>query len=303
VLDKTPNHVACARDAAEVYPDASYVHIIRDGRDSVSSQRDLWSGWDARLRAWDVAAAGWRDAVLDCRRHLRDLDYHEVRYEDLVLDPEKRFAEVLDAVGLDHDDAYVEQAVHFGRAPINVRPSDARVGVRKWAGTDPRGERAIVAAVGDLLVELGYLDEPDRRRILADRPWQDVVQDGVTSARTLATKAAARLRRKAAEVRSTGPTPTVRRAAAERFAGAVLAGDASKVSLAASVSLEGDAARSGDADVAAWLVATFAGARVAAVDADSDAAALQLVTKDGSRHIVRLYGDPDWPTKVVTQGA
>ena len=29
----------------------------------------------------------------------------------------------------------------------------------------------------------------------------------------------------------------------------------------------------------------------------------ELVTWDGSRHIVRLYGDPDWPDRIVVQGA
>jgi hypothetical protein len=83
----------------------------------------------------------------------------------------------------------------------------------------------------------------------------------------------------------------------------VLGGHAEAVPLACAVVLEGDVERTGDADVAAWLVARFAGARLAAVDADRDAAALQLVAVDGARRMVRLYGDPDWPDRVVVQGS
>jgi hypothetical protein len=42
---------------------------------------------------------------------------------------------------------------------------------------------------------------------------------------------------------------------------------------------------------------------LAAVDADRDAAALHLVAADGARCLVRLYGDPDRPDRVVVHGS
>jgi LPS sulfotransferase NodH len=301
ILDKTPNHVPYAARLAEVYPDATFVHIIRDARDSVSSQHDLWSSWDSQIGAWDAAAAAWRVAVEDARRHLGGLHYHEVRYEDLVREPEARFAEILEAAGLEHDDAFVADAVAFCRAPINVRASDARVAVRKWADMDPIAERAVVRAAGDLMVSLGDLSPAERDRILARRTWRDTVG----SARHAASSAIAGVRRRQAS--------NAQRRAIERRAGlrktassiaeAATQGDAAGLAtlLAADVVVEeGGAIHRGTGDASARLLELRDG-RVISVTADDRAGAINLVGADGSRHVWQVFVDGDRVARLVLQ--
>ncbi len=168
VLDKTPNHVPHAARLAEVYPDAAFVHIIRDGRDAAASAQDLWS-FDESWRTHGRVAARWREAVVDVRTHLAGRWYHEVRYEDLVADTPHHLAAILRHLELEHDDTFVTEAASFGRTPVNVRPSRSEVGIRKWGDLDHDLEREIVVAAGDLLVELGYLDPDERDAILARR--------------------------------------------------------------------------------------------------------------------------------------
>lgn len=110
----------------EVFPDAGFVHLVRDGRDVANSllQVDFWQGWRGpqnwrfgelppNLRKlWErhdrsfVALAGicWRllvDSVEDARRDLPSERFLEIRYEDFVERPRPVLTQVLEACGLE----------------------------------------------------------------------------------------------------------------------------------------------------------------------------------------------------------
>lgn len=301
ILDKTPNHVPYAAHLADVYPDASFVHIIRDARDSVASQHDLWASWDSRVAGWDQAARAWRAAVEDARTHLSGLRYHEVRYEDLVRDTEPRFAEILAAVGLDHDDAFVADAVDFCRAPINVRASDARVAVRKWSDIDPIAERAIVRAAGDLMVELGDLAAADREQILARTTWRDTAERARSA--TSDAIAAIRRRRASATQRDAIAHRARLRATGTATIEAAIAGDTARLLplLAGDVMVDGDGASGSGPDAAAAALARLRSGRLIAVTADDRAAAATVVGADGARHRCLVFVDGERVTKLVLQ--
>ncbi len=97
--EKTPNNVRYITTIARLFPDARFVHIIRDGRDIACSLKTV--GW--YNRALPRMALSWRKVVTRGRRQgrrLGDRRYCEVRYEDLVHNPEQqlkvicRFAEI-----------------------------------------------------------------------------------------------------------------------------------------------------------------------------------------------------------------
>jgi hypothetical protein len=155
VLEKTPNHRLQAALQAELYPDARYVHIVRDGRDATSSQRELWGATDGAFADADRAAQAWADAVRDVRTHFAGLAYLEMRYEDIVADTPAALGRIFDHLGLPHDGALRDAAAAFGRAPVHTSPQSPRVAVRKHAD-DTVAARAVAVAAGDLLVELGY---------------------------------------------------------------------------------------------------------------------------------------------------
>jgi hypothetical protein len=307
VLDKTPNHASCARLLAEVYPDAAYVQIIRNPRDAISSARDLWSDWNPRLRSWQGAATDWKNTVEDCRTHLSGLRYHEVRYEDLLAEPEKEFAAILDAVGLPHDPSYVEQAVEFGRAPVNVRPSDQRISDAKWADIERAAERDIVEVAGDLMVELGYLSGDERERILAEgATWRAVRRGGRQLAQQpqRALRHAGRLARRS---RATGPEQ--RRATvkdvATRATSAAVQGDAGTLAalLRPNVELDhdGDVTR-GAAVVAAALCTAMTDASVTPFMFDERAAAVEVVVSGAPRQHHRYYVHRGQISRIVIEG-
>src|SRR5262245_15020888 len=105
-IEATPVHVLCMPDIKRYVPDALFIHVVRDGRDSaLSLDRQRWMPilpWD-RSRRVGVAALFWEwmvcTGIAYGRRH--PSYYMEVRFEDLISEPR----ETLNRVGrfLDHD--------------------------------------------------------------------------------------------------------------------------------------------------------------------------------------------------------
>jgi Sulfotransferase family len=96
--EKSPGYTLHLDFINELFPDAQYVHLIRDGRDVVASYRDRW-GYRAALRA---ANSIWPAFVRTARAFGASLPaerYHELRYEALVADPEATMRALLGFLG------------------------------------------------------------------------------------------------------------------------------------------------------------------------------------------------------------
>lgn len=86
--DKTPHQIKHISFLAKVFPDAKFIHMIRDGRDvAISIRQAGWRGGKilkiARYWKKQVEAGKLAGAVLDESR------YFEVYYEQLIEQPEK----------------------------------------------------------------------------------------------------------------------------------------------------------------------------------------------------------------------
>ena len=85
--DKTPRYVGIVPEIARLYPEAQFIHLMRDGRDVVLS---MWlRRWFGNWLVWNLDE--WRDAMDFMERNRAVLPAErllEVRYEDLVLDTE-----------------------------------------------------------------------------------------------------------------------------------------------------------------------------------------------------------------------
>lgn len=90
-VEKTPSHATCMREIAELLPEARFIHVLRDVRETVASMRAASESWGAGWAPRDVRAAAsvWTRHVnmgLAAGRELGDGRYAEVRYEALVED-------------------------------------------------------------------------------------------------------------------------------------------------------------------------------------------------------------------------
>ncbi len=110
--DKTPGHMFWLTEIAELLPEAVFIHIIRDGRDIAASMRSLWFGPGDDIRALAESWVKWLVAGFDAADAYASR-YLEIRYEELVKQPEQTMRRVLDFVDLPFDAAVLR---HHERA-------------------------------------------------------------------------------------------------------------------------------------------------------------------------------------------
>jgi hypothetical protein len=161
--DKTPRYVRHLDLLDRLFPNARFLHVIRDGRDVALSYLSLPWG-PATVRQ---AALKWRrdvSAGLHAGRRLGDR-YLEVRYESLVNDPAAVLEGICAFAGLTWKDEMLEGGGDAGRLylPEELRRFHTaslgapRPGLRDWRSQmDPEDLWAFEAIAGDTLEQAGY---------------------------------------------------------------------------------------------------------------------------------------------------
>jgi len=165
--DKTPMYMRHLELLDGLFPDAQYVHLIRDGRDAALSFLQMPEGTFTRTWAHPTTpeqfACLWRKEVGDARslgRRVGASRYHEVRYEELVAEPEATVRAICAFAAIPFDPAMLD---YTGSVDVSAKPHQQRLltpptsGVRSWR-EDMSAESiaAFESVAGDLLGELGY---------------------------------------------------------------------------------------------------------------------------------------------------
>lgn len=112
LIEKSPSHEGTAEEIAEVFPEARFVHVLRDGRDVCVSLLAAAASWAPQWRqdlAGSVvqAAKTWKWAVIRAREAACALGERlfEVRYEELHADPYASYRALFDFCRMPYDDA------------------------------------------------------------------------------------------------------------------------------------------------------------------------------------------------------
>ncbi len=177
--DKTPEYLKANELFAELFPEAKFIHIIRDVRDVTVS------GWFQNLRLYgdeyktrypdlrsyaELCAREWCDEIEQARLFDRSHPngYIEVRYEDLQNDPCGAIRRMLEFLDVDASSSMVNRCreagsferVAQGRKPGREKPdSFFRKGiVGDWKNHFGQHELdTVMQRSGRLLRELGYV--------------------------------------------------------------------------------------------------------------------------------------------------
>lgn len=159
--DKTPNYVGELGLLAKAFPTARFVHLVRDPRDVAASFRRVGFEphpgvtalrWRRIVDRWDAASNSLAPRLL------------EVRYEDLVCDPERVVREVCAFIDLEFDAAMLTYAQRADDVLAGVDDPSLHERVReppRWAPRWPQELSPVEVAgierlVGDRLVARGY---------------------------------------------------------------------------------------------------------------------------------------------------
>jgi len=161
--DKTPSNTTFVEWLDRVFPSARYIHLLRDGRDVVSSF--VRAGIASSLRG---ACDDWQGRVRAARglgRRVGRDRYLEMRYEDLVLDPQAEILRLCSFLGLEFRDAMLQhERVAPGLADVCRVPHHANVRTRlntsyvgNWRASLSAADQAYVEQrLGRDLVAAGY---------------------------------------------------------------------------------------------------------------------------------------------------
>ena len=165
--DKTPLYMQHLDLLERLFPDARFVHLIRDGRDAALSFLSVPAGLMTEGWGHPQDAAGfacqWATEVASARElgaRVGGQRYRELRYEALVADPEGELRAVCAFAGLEFDPAmldYVGQTDSARKAHQQRLNEPPRQGVRDWRTEMSETDRhAFEEVAGALLAELGY---------------------------------------------------------------------------------------------------------------------------------------------------
>ena len=165
--DKTPLYMQHLDVLERLFPDARYIHLIRDGRDAALSFLSvpdglMTEGWGHPRDAAGFACQ-WGTEVVAARAlgtRVGEGSYRELRYEALVADPEDELRAVCAFAALEFDSAmldYVGQTDSARKAHQQRLNEPPRRGVRDWRTEMSETDRgAFEEIAGGLLAELGY---------------------------------------------------------------------------------------------------------------------------------------------------
>ncbi len=137
-----------------LFPDAQYVHLIRDGRDAALSFLRMPEGTFTRTWAHPDTAAEfaclWRtevEAARELGRRVGPSRYLEVRYEDLVAGMEAVVKRICEFAHLPYEPSMLDYA---GAVDVSEKPHQQRLlepptpGVRDWrTQMDGRGRQLV----------------------------------------------------------------------------------------------------------------------------------------------------------------
>ena len=192
LIDKTPRNALRVPFVNELFPDAHFVYLMRDGRDNVNSLINAWR--TPRYRTYEmpephaipgvdpkwwkfVLYPGWRDDVrgpveLVCAKQWvasndlalaasKDIDaprWTPIRYEDLVEEPEAEIGRLMDALDLPYEQPVRERARATKTTAINVVTPPER---GKWRRENPDEITSILERIRPTMEAMGYDTDAD----------------------------------------------------------------------------------------------------------------------------------------------
>jgi hypothetical protein len=101
--DKYPRNLELLPEMKFLFPDAYIIHIIRDPRDVIASRLKTWWGQRRNFISHVGITREMLKLASEQGRKLYGERYHELRYEDLLSDPEKELIEVCKKIGVSYE--------------------------------------------------------------------------------------------------------------------------------------------------------------------------------------------------------
>jgi hypothetical protein len=178
-IDHTPSYTLIAELLSRMFPDALFLHIVRDGRQVVESMMHFVDAMQAESREariaggyvppwagdFAVAAATWSHFV-DTAANFVDQDPDRcmtVRLEELAADPEGSFSEILRFLQVSGLEGGPARYFRFHR--LNSSFPDCPAGApNAWSGWRLDQKRVFMEEAGDSMIRLRLVEKAEVER-------------------------------------------------------------------------------------------------------------------------------------------
>lgn len=175
-IDHTPSYTLMVDQLADMFPGAQFLHILRDGRDVVSSMTNFLSQFPEKEKremiereAFSPWATDFREACKTWVAHVRKAQVFAIenrdraltiRYEQLVIDPVSAFHHILDFLAEQYEDG---PASFFASSPLNSSFAQNPAGLSRpervsdpWTSWSDEEKQIFAEESKDILAEIGY---------------------------------------------------------------------------------------------------------------------------------------------------
>jgi len=176
--EKTPRNIRRLDVIFRHFPQARFIHVLRDGRDVACSLRThprhkVMHGELVPVNTWKPIAGcarRWRNDIERSRPYWSDPRFRTLRYEELVLNPRPVLERLMLFVGEAWDNRLLEHAgagspfrdvTTFAQNPEALEPVNTRAVSRWERDLDAKDRRIFKRIAGKLLIELGYAVDDD----------------------------------------------------------------------------------------------------------------------------------------------
>jgi hypothetical protein len=157
--DKTPYYVLHMKIILEIFPDAQFVHIIRDGRDcalSMFNRKHDFGVYNTFFAAkyWEIYIELGRQMGADLGPNI----YKEIRYEDLLKTPQEVLKGACEFLNEPYSDSLInfKKSGEAGKTPLLQQPISSDNSEKWRTSMTQRQISTFERAVGDTLKSTGY---------------------------------------------------------------------------------------------------------------------------------------------------
>ncbi|MTI48984.1 MAG: sulfotransferase [Firmicutes bacterium] len=172
LVEKTPHNVLIMKELCEIFPDAKFIHVIRDGRDVASSLLKMnWVDFNGNKVPYTQnikkAAAYWNQivakAISDSNTSYLNNKVYTVKYEDLILNTEQTLKDILSFL----NEPWNEKILDYHKIERGYEPKESSTdqvsknlyskSIKRWEKEFSESDKKdFKEEAGKLLIELGY---------------------------------------------------------------------------------------------------------------------------------------------------
>ncbi|WP_404454409.1 sulfotransferase [Virgibacillus necropolis] len=172
IVEKTPHNILIMKELINIFPDAKFIHVFRDGRDVASSLVTMnWHDFQGKplpyVQNIQNATDYWKQVITksftDSNDPILKGKVKFIKYEDLIAEPKKLMKDILTFI----EEPWSEQVLDYSNVDRGYEPNESSTSQvskqiytnskKRWQRDFTEKDKQVFKEIaGSLLIDLGY---------------------------------------------------------------------------------------------------------------------------------------------------